>query len=97
MATTMIKPSSSTLSAEPMQNNGAKAQGPALIRLHKLSKSFVEGGTTRTVLDELNTEFQEGEFICLLGKSGSGKSTLINLIAGLDSPSNGEVIINHQG
>ncbi|MEM7134650.1 MAG: ABC transporter ATP-binding protein [Chloroflexota bacterium] len=69
----------------------------SIIQLRTLSKSFVEGGTNRTVLDELNMEFQEGEFICLLGKSGSGKSTLINLIAGLDAPSSGEVVINHQG
>lgn len=78
-------------------NGHQKSVQPTLIELKQLSKSFEEGGTTRTVLDELTCEFTEGEFVCLLGKSGSGKSTLINLIAGLDAPSNGEVIINHAG
>lgn len=78
--------------------NGQNAEiYPALIQLHRLSKSFDEGETTRVVLDELSCDFQEGQFICLLGKSGSGKSTLINLIAGLDAPTGGEVIINHGG
>ncbi|MEZ4617764.1 MAG: ABC transporter ATP-binding protein [Caldilineaceae bacterium] len=66
----------------------------ALIRLDQLSKIYTEAGQSHTVLDELNQEFYEGEFICLLGKSGSGKSTLLNLISGIDAPSHGDVIIN---
>ncbi|MCB0122908.1 MAG: ABC transporter ATP-binding protein [Caldilineaceae bacterium] len=65
----------------------------AIIRLDRLSKHYTEAGQTQLVLDELNQEFYEGEFVCLLGKSGSGKSTLLNLISGIDAPSNGDVII----
>lgn len=68
----------------------------AIIRLDRLSKSYTEAGQTRLVLDELNQEFYEGEFVCLLGKSGSGKSTLLNLLSGIDAPTNGAVII-HDG
>lgn len=68
----------------------------AIIRLDRLSKNYTEAGQTRLVLDELNQQFYEGEFVCLLGKSGSGKSTLLNLISGIDAPSNGDVII-HDG
>ena len=65
-----------------------------LIELEQLSKSYQEGGQTRTVLNELNCEFYTGEFVCLLGRSGSGKSTLINLISGIDAPSHGNVLIH---
>jgi len=68
----------------------------AIIQLDRLSKSYIEAGQKRLVLDELNQQFYEGEFVCLLGKSGSGKSTLLNLISGIDAPSNGDVII-HDG
>ena len=66
-----------------------------LIELEQLSKSYQEGGQTRTVLNELNCEFYTGEFVCLLGRSGSGKSTLINLISGIDAPSHGNVRIHN--
>ncbi len=69
------------------------ATRPLLIRLQGLSKIYREAGQDRVVLDELNREFYEGEFICLLGKSGSGKSTLLNLISGIDAPTNGSVLI----
>lgn len=66
---------------------------PALIRLDRLSKAYVEADQRRTVLDEVNETFYEGEFVCLLGKSGSGKSTLLNLISGIDAPSSGHIFI----
>ncbi len=66
-----------------------------MIRLHELTKIYTEGDESRTVLDELNREFFEGEFVALLGKSGSGKSTLLNLISGIDNPSHGTVSISY--
>ena len=81
------------------QLKGSEGNGPPhplLIRLEGLSKSYIEAGQSRLVLDELNQEFYRGEFICLLGKSGSGKSTLLNLISGIDAPTQGHVVIrNH--
>lgn len=67
-------------------------QSPAMIvRLHGIHKYFVRGSERLDVLNNLNLEVPEGEFLGLMGPSGSGKTTLLNLIAGLDRPSEGEV------
>jgi putative ABC transport system ATP-binding protein len=62
-----------------------------LIRLDRVSKSYTEGGETRQVLRETSVDFAEGELVAIRGRSGSGKSTLLNLVAGIDSPTRGEV------
>lgn len=65
-----------------------------LISIRSISKSFTKGKTTITPLDELSLDVAKGEFISLMGPSGSGKTTLLNLIAGIDTPTTGEIIIN---
>jgi putative ABC transport system ATP-binding protein len=62
-----------------------------MIELRELSKLYPgpEGGTQ--ALNDVTLSLPDGEFIAIVGKSGSGKSTLINLIAGIDRPSHGEV------
>lgn len=65
-----------------------------IVQIKKLSKTFQEGGRTRTVLAELSADFEEGEFAVLLGRSGSGKSTLLNLISGIEKPTAGDVDVN---
>lgn len=65
-----------------------------LISIRSISKSFTKGKTTITPLNDLSLDVAEGEFISLMGPSGSGKTTLLNLIAGIDTPSTGEIIIN---
>ena len=64
-----------------------------MIELRELSKLYPgpDGGTR--ALDRVNLALPAGEFIAIVGKSGSGKSTLINLIAGIDRPSEGDVLI----
>jgi NitT/TauT family transport system ATP-binding protein len=64
-----------------------------LISVRGLSKSF-EGraGRPLTVLDDINLDVHEGEFVALLGRSGSGKSTLLRCIAGLMAPTEGQVL-----
>jgi putative ABC transport system ATP-binding protein len=62
-----------------------------LIRLAGVSKEYDEGGVARTVLREASAAFGAGEFVAIRGRSGSGKSTLLNLLAGLDSPTRGDV------
>jgi NitT/TauT family transport system ATP-binding protein len=65
----------------------------ALISVHSLSKSFSgPGGRPIPVLDNINLDVAEGEFVALLGRSGSGKSTLLRCIAGLMAPTSGEVL-----
>ncbi|NET61156.1 MAG: ABC transporter ATP-binding protein [Symploca sp. SIO2E6] len=66
----------------------------AFIELRDLSKTFIEGSGTRLVLNQVNTTFNQGEFIVLLGQSGSGKSTLLNLLSGIEKPTSGTVLIN---
>jgi NitT/TauT family transport system ATP-binding protein len=63
-----------------------------LISVRTLSKSFSgPGGRPLPVLDDINLDVADGEFVALLGRSGSGKSTLLRCIAGLIAPTEGEV------
>ncbi|MEM1078379.1 MAG: nitrate ABC transporter ATP-binding protein [Pseudomonadota bacterium] len=61
------------------------------IEFKNVSKSFGEGANRADVLKDINLTVKEGEFLVLLGFSGTGKTTLINLMAGLEQPSKGEV------
>lgn len=65
-----------------------------LISLDHVTKTYEEAGIERTVLDEVTLDLGCGEFAVLLGKSGTGKSTLLNLIGGIDTPTNGDVRID---
>jgi putative ABC transport system ATP-binding protein len=65
-----------------------------MISLQNVSKTVRSGTEDLTILDEVNIEIPDGQFVALTGASGSGKSTLLGLIAGLDSPSNGRIIID---
>jgi putative ABC transport system ATP-binding protein len=63
------------------------------IELNHVVKTYTRGKQKVEVLHDLNLEVEKGEFVALMGPSGSGKTTLLNLIAGLDSPTAGEVIV----
>ena len=67
-----------------------------IIEFRHLSKSYREADQEHVVLDDVNGEIHEGEFIVLLGKSGSGKSTLLNLVSGIDAPSRGDILVDGQ-
>jgi putative ABC transport system ATP-binding protein len=62
-----------------------------IVRVRDVHKFFTRGSEQVDVLNDLNLDVPEGEFLALMGPSGSGKTTLLNLIAGLDRPSQGEV------
>ncbi|MCL2819091.1 MAG: ATP-binding cassette domain-containing protein, partial [Actinomycetia bacterium] len=62
-----------------------------LIRLREVVKTYHSGEVPFTALDHINLVVQPGEFVGIIGKSGSGKTTLINMIAGLDHLSGGEI------
>ena len=64
-----------------------------LVRLQNVAKSYTEGGQTRAVLQGVSAGFLEGQFSAIRGRSGSGKSTVLNLIAGIDSPSSGDIYV----
>jgi putative ABC transport system ATP-binding protein len=64
------------------------------IRAQELRRHYAMGTTVIRALDGVSLEISKGEFIALLGASGSGKSSLLNLIAGLDHPSRGSIIVD---
>jgi putative ABC transport system ATP-binding protein len=61
-----------------------------MIKLEKLSKSYLHGFNRSFVLRDINLEIAEGEFVSIMGPSGSGKSTLLHILGMLDEPSSGE-------
>nr|WP_170541652.1 ABC transporter ATP-binding protein [Ruegeria arenilitoris] len=63
----------------------------SILSFENVSKSFGEGTGRTDVLNGIDLQVQEGEFLVILGFSGTGKTTLINLMAGLDMPSRGQV------
>lgn len=65
--------------------------GMSILKFDNVSKGFGEGTAHTEVLKNIDLEVQEGEFLVLLGFSGSGKTTLINLMAGLETPTQGKV------
>src|SRR5689334_12782586 len=66
---------------------------PAVELLH-VSKSYREGDFERAVLSDVSVAVQPGEIVVLVGRSGSGKSTVLNLIAGIDRPTSGRVVVD---
>jgi putative ABC transport system ATP-binding protein len=63
----------------------------SLVRLDHVSKEYREGDELRQVLRDVTTTFEAAELVAIQGRSGSGKTTLLNLVAGIDSPSAGEI------
>jgi nitrate/nitrite transport system ATP-binding protein len=68
----------------------------AFLKVEALAKSFraSRGGMPLTVFDDVNFAIKKGEFVCLIGHSGCGKSTVLNILAGLDEPGSGTVIMD---
>ena len=64
------------------------------VELTGVSKVFGRGAHAVTALDGVNLAVAPGEFVCLLGASGCGKTTLLNLVAGLDEPTGGDITLN---
>src|SRR5207248_167979 len=67
---------------------------PHVINLREVSKTVVSGTEPLTILHPLTLDVARGEFLAVVGPSGSGKSTLLGLIAGLDAPTSGRVVID---
>lgn len=65
-----------------------------IINLKNIEKYFVTGLNIEHILKNINVDIKRGEMVTILGQSGSGKSTLLNIMSGLLTPENGEVIVN---
>ncbi len=68
-----------------------------MIELRAVSKSVQSGDRLLTILHPLTLSIPKGRFLAIVGPSGSGKSTLLGLLAGLDAPTSGEVVIDGTG
>ena len=66
----------------------------AIVEIEALRKSYWRGDQVVPVLQDLNLTLARGDFVALMGPSGSGKSTLLNLIAGIDSPDSGRLLVD---
>lgn len=70
----------------------------AKLEARNISKHFVavQGGQAQQVsaISNVNLSIEDGQFVCLVGPSGCGKTTLLNILAGLDKPSEGEVVLD---
>jgi ABC-type cobalamin/Fe3+-siderophores transport system ATPase subunit len=64
-----------------------------MIRLANVSRTVTSGTEQLTILQPLDLTIPRGQFVAIVGPSGSGKSTLLSLVAGLDSPSSGEIFL----
>ncbi|MEK7733045.1 MAG: ATP-binding cassette domain-containing protein, partial [Planctomycetota bacterium] len=62
--------------------------------IRHVSKSFKSVNGSAHVLEDINLEIREGEFVCIVGPSGCGKTTLLNIVAGLEKADSGEVWSN---
>jgi NitT/TauT family transport system ATP-binding protein len=74
--------------------NERRGAAERVLELRGVGRDFSGRGRTVTALDGLDLKVSRGEFVCVVGASGSGKSTLLSLVAGLDSPTRGEITLD---
>ena len=65
----------------------------AFIKVREVRKIYRMGTERVVALDRVSLDIHRGEIVCFLGKSGSGKSTFLNMVAGLEKPTKGEIFI----
>ena len=82
--------------ADKSPQNNAATNGSAAIHAEQLCRHYRMGETLIRAVDGVTLSVRSGEFVALLGSSGSGKSSVLNLIAGLDRPTSGSVIVNER-
>lgn len=79
-----------------MSDSVADPQASVILQARNLNKTYKKSRQQITVLSNINLEIRQGEIVAITGASGSGKSTLLHLLAGLDRPTSGQVIVNGQ-
>lgn len=78
---------------EPMRSAAPRPPSP-LVSIRGLSKYYVRAEQVIPVLVDISLDVAAGDYVALMGPSGSGKSTLLNLIAGIDKPSAGSIVVD---
>lgn len=68
----------------------------SLIEAKNIKKTYKSGSIEVNALKGIDLKIEKGEFTCLVGSSGCGKTSLLNILNGLDTPSEGEVLINEK-
>lgn len=71
-------------------------QREVVLQINQLTQAFDQGGSRKVILEDVNLQIHEREFVCVIGPSGCGKSTLGRIIAGLDAYPSGEVIVDKE-
>jgi NitT/TauT family transport system ATP-binding protein len=79
------------VSTTPVSSSPSGPRVVAAVRLEGVTKVYGTGRETVAALDSLSLDIEKGDFTCIVGASGCGKTTLLNLIAGLDEPTSGEI------
>ncbi len=71
-----------------------QSKAVALLQIRDVSKTFsYDGRKDHTVLNKVSIDIKDGEFVTIVGPSGCGKSTLLNIIAGLENPDSGKILV----
>src|SRR5271157_4315787 len=78
----------------PMVRVDGRGDGNSLVRVRGLDKKYQRGSEEIHVLQGLNLDVDEGDFVAFMGPSGSGKTTLLNLLGGLDLPTAGTITVS---
>ena len=78
------------LASDPIS---AAGNAPPLLRFEQLGKVYATPRGPYPVLENINLEVAQGEFVCVIGHSGCGKSTLLNMVSGFATPSSGQVLL----
>lgn len=76
-----------------ISSNAPPVAAPPAVRLQEVVKEFTLGAEHIRAVDSVSLEIGNGEFVAIVGRSGSGKSTLLNLLAGIDTPTSGQIWI----
>jgi putative ABC transport system ATP-binding protein len=83
----------STTTATASEKSAGTGTGRPMVSVSNVRKVYQRDSQEVVVLDGIDLEVPEGEFVALMGPSGSGKTTLLNLIAGIDRPTSGRVVV----
>src|SRR2546423_427605 len=67
---------------------------PVVLEIERLGRQFASNGGAITALRDISLKVHRREFVCVIGPSGCGKSTLIRIIAGLDEPTSGRMLVD---